>query len=768
MTSLAETRRAPRSSARTDRFLAAMPLAMIYIWLCGLLGVEAWQRITPWLFGDELEFTQLARSIAATGHAAERGQSHSPDSLYNYLTAVIWQIHDVATAYAAIKYVDVLLMASVVFPTYFLARMLVGRKAALFAAAGAGAIPAMAYSSYLVEETIAYPYAALCFFLIVKAFVVRTGGRSWKVGAVVASAIAPLVRGELLMIPLTLVFALLFAWWTGERAKTWRSRWSRGDWIGAVALFFGAIFLLSAILSHHSTQWHDVTRLYKHRVLIQGDWAAGCLAIGMGIVPFVAGLAALFPARGEEKNRELRAFRCVAVAAIVTFGFYTGMKAAYLSSVFATRVEERNLIYIAPLLFVGTALVFSRRRVGYMGLAAAGAYTLYLVGYALYHVTQYPYQMGVQLYSDALGFAILQQGNRFLYWTPGFVRWLLIAIFFGGMLVLLAPTILRRRERLVGIVLAVAAVAIVGWNVTGELAAATGTKSVARLAAKTLGRPFGWVDDATHLKPTLYMGEAEIDQNPEWLLEFWNRSIHRVSSLDGSVLGPGPSGSPNTKLNGVIYWQDDPNAPTPQYAYAVEDIPCIDFAGKTVKEHTYQAGGGPQTWQLVRLASPNRLRSTCAGVYADGWTGADDSSYFRFDSSPGWLRIVYSRADWGYASGPTPVRIVLHKVVTRDQEPALGAVVRRMETSVNSTQTKVAWMRVPAGTFAVHVAVARKVVPAHWDKGSGDKRTLGVELTYRFFLDQAEQMSVKRTRRMAFAIGPARSSSRSPGSGGRV
>ncbi|HLX20949.1 MAG TPA: hypothetical protein VKR23_12430, partial [Gaiellaceae bacterium] len=118
---------AARSVTLSDRLLTAVPLASVYIWLSGLLMVEAWQRVTPWLFGDELEFTQLSRSIAATGHAAERGQSHSPDSVYPYLTAVFWKIHDVAAAYSAIKYVDVLLMAAVVFPVYFLARMCVGR-----------------------------------------------------------------------------------------------------------------------------------------------------------------------------------------------------------------------------------------------------------------------------------------------------------------------------------------------------------------------------------------------------------------------------------------------------------------------------------------------------------------------------------------------------------------------------------------------------------------------------------------------------------------
>ena len=37
-------------------------------------------------------------------------------------------------------------------------------------------------------------------------------------------------------------------------------------------------------------------------------------------------------------------------------------KAAYLSTVFSTTVVERNLIYLAPLLFVATALALERGR----------------------------------------------------------------------------------------------------------------------------------------------------------------------------------------------------------------------------------------------------------------------------------------------------------------------------------------------------------------------------------------------------------------------
>jgi len=43
-----------RSAAFTDRLLAAVPLASIYIWLSAVYMFEAWRRVTPWLFGDEL------------------------------------------------------------------------------------------------------------------------------------------------------------------------------------------------------------------------------------------------------------------------------------------------------------------------------------------------------------------------------------------------------------------------------------------------------------------------------------------------------------------------------------------------------------------------------------------------------------------------------------------------------------------------------------------------------------------------------------------
>lgn len=730
-----------RSAERplSDRLLTVLPLLSVYLWLCVVYVVEVWARATPWLFGDELEMTQLSRAIADTGHAAERGAPMRAHSLYNYLIAPVWLIQHVPTAYAGVKYLDVLVMTAAVFPTYFLARLVVGRRAALFAAAGAGAIPSLAYTGYIVEENLAYPYAALCFYLIAKAIAELHGGspavRRWGAAAVLASIVAPFVRGELAVVPAIAALGLIFAAWTSDWGRRRRASWSTGDWVGVAVLVLGAIFAISAVGSHRSFAWEVATRIYKHRMLNMTGWAAGSLAIGIGVVPLAAGLAALFRSPGEERSPQLRAFRSVTLAALVSFGLYTAIKAAYLSYSFATRVEERNLIYVAPLLFVGTALLLDRRRVNLWALAAGTALAAYLVGYAMYHPTQFPYEMNVQLYSDALGLAILQEANRVLYWTPDTARAVLLALAFAGALLLTAIVRWRDRPRLAAGLTMVLAVGVVGWTLTAEISAAAGSNRTARQAAETLKHPFSWVDDVTRGRPTLYMGEGEADPNPENLLEFWNRSIVAVGSFDGTVGGPGPSGAPNVAGDGRIYWTGDPADPGRLFDYVVEDFPCVSFRGALAGTHGYRAGGKIKTWRLIRLTHPNRLQAMCTGIYPDGWTGAADSSYFQFTSPQrGWVRIVVSRRDWGGATGPSPVHLQVGRLeVDQTREPVLAQVEQQIDGSIDSNQTKVAWVRAPRRSFAVHVIVDNKFVPRDNDPNSSDGRVLGAEVSYRYF-----------------------------------
>jgi len=731
----------PLRSAPTyaDRLVGTFPLIGVYIVLCAVYIVEAWQRITPWLFTDELELTQLSRSIASTGHAARRGQAHSPDSLYTYLTAPLWLIHNTATAYAAIKYVDVFVMTSAVFPTYLLARMLVRRPAALFAAAAAGAVPALVYSSYIVEETLAYPYAALCIFLIAKALVVspeRTrSSRTWIALAVAASLVAPAVKSELVIVPVMFASAALFAALSSESGRRRLAAWSLGDWVGAVILVMGAVFVVSGAGSRYSQAWYAITTFYKHRIIVMGDWAAGALAVGTGVIPLVVGIAALFKAPGETPSRELRMIRATLLAGLISFGLYTAMKAAYLSTVFETRVEERNLIYIAPMLFVATALVLERRSVNLRALAFAGVYVLYLVGYAVYHATQSPYEMGVRLYSDAPGFSIAQQANLTFYLTPRDVRLVLLGLFAVTMLIVLAPRLLATRTQLIGVLMAVLGVGIVAWNLTGEISAAANTNFIGRQFGASLVRPFSWVDAVTKGRPTLYYDQGVSDQTAEWMLEFWNPSIAGVTSLDGTIHGPGPAGEPNIAANGTLETATSPLGSAGQYSYAVESEPCVDLAGKTVARHPYHAADRIRVWQLVELSHPIRFRSQCVGISPDGWSGPLDSSYYRFfGTAGGWLRVDVSRREWSGPTPPSPVHVLVGKLAIRDFEPALGKVTRQVDFTIASGQTHApVWVHVTTPSIAARVVVDGKFVPCQVEPTLGDCRILGAEVSYRFF-----------------------------------
>src|SRR5213075_74921 len=102
---------------------------------------------------------------------------------------------------------------------------------------------------------------------------------------------------------------------------------------------------------------------------------------------------------------------------------------------------------------------------------------------------------------------------------------------------------------------------MLAWNVTAEIAAGAGTVSLSRDVTPTLSHPFSWVDDVAKRRPTIYLGQGVADQNPEWLLEFWNRSITTVSSLDGTLHGPGPSGAPNITATGQLFSTHDPAHP---------------------------------------------------------------------------------------------------------------------------------------------------------------------------------------------------------------
>jgi hypothetical protein len=712
-----ETAPAPaRVRSRVDRLSAAVPLASVYVWLCLLYAWEATRHSTPWLFTDELQLTQISRSIWETGHAARLGQpvSFGFQTLYAYLIAPAWSLHSVHAAYTLIKYVGVLTMTAVVFPAYFLARLVVSPRPALFAAAGAAAVPALAYSPMLVEEPLAYPWAALCFFLVVKALATRS--LLWIAVAAAACVVAPFVRHELGVLILALIFAVLVLAWTSEPAHRWRAAWSAMDWVGAVVLGIGALVLGSAAIGAHSHSWLISTGYYRDRMLDYGLWAGASLAIGLGILPVVAGLAALFPPPGERRTAELRAFTAVVVSSIVCFGVYTAVKATYISTVFATRVEERNLIYLAPLFFAATALWFERRRLRVLPLAAAGGLLLLLVLVANYGVVSF------HLYSDALGMSILQMANRNLAFTPGIARWTMLAVLGVSLLLLLSPALLRRFKPAAGGAVALSALLVLAWNITGQISAGLASNESSRDLLRNFPSPPNWVDRVTRGQTALYLGQGITDPNGIWQIEFWNRSLRYVWSLDGTAIRAGaPTLTPDLSgPSGTL-------SPDPRVPYAIAE-PGVDLVGGVVAQRS--------RWRLYRLAQPLRLQHAATGIFSDGWTGATSgySQYHTPGERAGYVIVSVSRTAWHGPDKPGRVTIKVGRlVVGSDKQPHLGRVTAVRTWVVHSGGARTFYIPTPRPPIRVEVSISPTFSPADYFVSS-DNRQLGAQIFYGFTL----------------------------------
>jgi hypothetical protein len=714
---VATARPAPTERTLVDRLLANVPLLSIFLWLSIVYGVQAWAHGTPWLFGDELERTQLARAIADTGHAARRGEPHSFDTLWVYVMAPAWLIDNVHTAYSAVKYLGVIVMTLTAFPAYGLARLVVGRRAALFVAAASAAIPALAYSSMIVEEPPAYFYSTLCLFLMLRALIAPT--RLWVGGAVLAAAIAPLVRGELGVLSVTFGLAAVFLLWRSDWISRWRRSWGASDWIGFAVLLTGIGVAVSAVLGHRSFEWLVATELYKGKMLDLGLNAAGALTIGLGVFPVVAGLASLWRAPGEAPARAIRCFRSVLFAAIVAFGLYTAVKSTYVSTTFGTYTYERNLIYLAPLLFTGTALWLERRRVHPVALAVAAGFVLLLL-------LTTPYEMGQDISGNAPGLAILQQANRYLALDRSGAEIGLVALLGFSVALMVVPRFLRRGAAWFAVAVGAA---VFAWNLTGELAFASASNRSSSRFVDNIQKPMTWLDDHTGGASTLYIGQQMKDQNGEWLLEFWNRSIKAVWSLDGTAQGPGPVLTPDPRASDGALSHD------PGYPYAVEET-GIEVVGKQVATHLHTAGGHFEPWRLIRIAPPLRLRASVTGVFPDGWAGAS-SAYTRYSTAgnrAGRVRLVVSRKDWGGPNKTGHVTVAIGPIaIGDDKQPHVGKPARVYRFDIHSKDERVLMLQAPGPRFRVEVTVDPTFVPRELSpQTTSDNRQLGAVVRYIF------------------------------------
>jgi hypothetical protein len=706
----------PAERSLLDRYLAAFPFVVATLALLSLLFWEAAIRKTPTLFTDEFEWTQLSRAIAETGHAARRGQSFDYKSLYAFLIAPGWWIHSTSTAYAVIKYLNTAVMALTAVPVYLLARTMVSTRLALAAALASLCTTALYYAAFLVPEVLAYPTFALCAYVSIRAL--AGGGRRWIAAAIVLDLVASQVRGELAMLPASLALASIILWVVGPRGRRIRRDWRAFDYVGAVLLIVGGLIVLNRLISPYAQQWAFVTGSWQGRMWSLGMQAASAFAIGLGLLPFVGGLASLWiPERRADRN--WRAFAAFTGSAIVTVWLYTAVKAAFLSTNFATRVEERNLIYLGPLFIVGTVVWLRANRRWLPGAVIALAFTAWLVLY-------YGYQLDYPYY-EAPGYGIADIANRSWRWDQPTIRLGLAAACVVLLAVILVTWSARVPAKAKRITLLLSAAVALTWMLSGEIASSRGSAAQSRAYFANLPKPLDWVDQASGGAATTFIGQDVSTGAAEGvdLLEFWNRSVKNVWSLDGTAPGPGPTLTPDLRDRYGTLTHD------PRLAYAVTSDRVI-LVGPTVAQ---------RPGLTVRRIDhhPWRLHEASYGVSDDGWiTGTKENpnladgtyAYFGPEKKAGTLSIDIGRVICPTGAPGTHVTLHVGPIALNEQRaPTIlhATTVKRFLLPNCKTRRFTITIAPPV---AVHAQATPTIRPSDYD--IGDSRELGVQVGFSF------------------------------------
>jgi hypothetical protein len=341
----------------------------------------------PFIFVDELIYSELAKSFAASGHFLVRDvPTRGYGVVYPLLISPAYRLFDdLPSAYTAVKTINSLLMSLAAIPAYLLARRVLGQWPSLAVAALTVAVPSMAYTGTVMTENVFYPLFVLVALLLVLTLERPTLTRQgWLLVLVV---VAYLTRAQalafapaLLVSPVALAFlqrrplrvalrpfALLYAASAAGAVLLALAQAVRGRSVGAL---LGAY----SVVGDQSYSLREIADFTL--------WHAADLALYVGVLPLAA--AVFLVGRARRESRSVQVFLSAAAPLAVSF---TLVVAAFSTRFASDRIHERNLFQLAPLLFVAL-LVWVRGHdtgrqprswpllVGAVGLAALAPLTI--------------------------------------------------------------------------------------------------------------------------------------------------------------------------------------------------------------------------------------------------------------------------------------------------------------------------------------------------------------------------------------------------------
>ncbi|MGI8420765.1 MAG: glycosyltransferase family 39 protein [Gaiellaceae bacterium] len=663
------------SSAALARPLAVTRAIPVWASLTGIVVVSSLVRFwlgrrmpAPWIMVDELIYSELAKSFAATGHFLVRDTATGGSSygiVYPLLIAPAYRLFgSVPTAYAVAKGIGAVTMSLACVPAYFLARRVLDRPLALAAALLSVAIPSLLYTGVLLTENAFYPLFLLAALALV-AMLERPTARNQLLllGAVL---LAFLTRAQALaLVPALVTAVLVVGGW-----RRFRVLWAvlGGGLVlavaGEAARGNSPLALLGAYRSTGSAHY-SVGSVAKWLL-----WHVAELDLYLCVAPFAAFLLLAW-------RRPREPF----TAAVVSISVWLALEvAAFASLPSVSWTEERNLFYVAPFFLIALLRVVQdvpRGRAIGVCCAVAGLLP-----------AAFPFRRFIGTKSTADTLAILPWWRLQETWISlGQVRLVatLCALAVAVLVVVLPRRFLLVLPALVLVLLAVQ---------QRPIEARTTFASRGALFQGIRSVPPDWVDRAVGRSANVaVICTGSVDEHVVIENELFNRSVGRVLYTHARLGGNLPDTQETIGRDGYLR---DPAGRLERPCYVVVDG-LRDPGGRPL------ARDAALGVALYRLDGPLRSVTRVAGLYPnDSWSGP---------------RVVYTRL--GCHGGSVRVGLLGDPSLFRAPQ-----TVRSGGRSLRVAPGVAASFTVPLAGCRAVFAVSPTRVP-----GAGDPRPLGIHFT---------------------------------------
>jgi Dolichyl-phosphate-mannose-protein mannosyltransferase len=676
-----------------------------WVWLGAIVFASAAARAwlsrsmpAPFIFTDELAYAELARSLADSGSFAIRDLAtggYGP--VYPALIAIAYVLFErLPDAYAAVKVINAVVMSLAAVPAYLIACRIAGRLPALVAAALAVAVPSMVYTSTVMTESAFYPVVLFTTWALLR--VLDEPARRRTLVLVTLLVLAVLTRIQAVaLVAAALTAPLLACALDGRLARLRRLRLLYGVLIGGAALV-----VLAQVVRGHSLR--DLLGAYAVVSDSQYDvglalrywlWHLEELTLYVGVVPVAALLVLLV--RVRDLPPRVRSHLAVTVATL----FWFSLVVAVFASRHASRIQERNLFFVVPLLF-GVLVVWAelRRREWFVTEASAAAGAVVLAAF-------FPYARFIDTPAISDTLALLPIWSSFGSLPFGSI-WGTVAL--GGGLAALLFVFVPRRFALVVPVLLVAYLSVISASVWSDPRSRYSFQQagVGALFQGIRGQPRDWIDTAVPEGArvgAIFTGQA--DRYTINVNEFFNRALGPVYFIGGRTPGNLPEAEVRIDRGGVIRRVDTGRPLTDRYVLVDSSIEVVGTV--TARD----AALGMTVW---KVAGPvvRRADVEITGLYpGDTWSGRR-VRYLRRDCDGGSIVVSLSSDQQLFGALRTTV-------VARDRAEVVG----RVAFSAPSTPR----LRVPLtpvdGVCAVDFEIPLTRNPSKVVPGSPDDRELG-------------------------------------------